>query len=236
MVHTPIQETTVDLRVPHLCRYILPVLPQCRPGPGAGCLAVQAVPDLFLQLLVELLQGSDLVTVLQQTAVEGVEVGLVASLSRLGHHGHAGAPQALEEDAADTQSSSGDTCTQAAGAASRGHAHKHTPWCTGAPHSHSAYATRPLGGRLAQEGGSASWKRHCFCVVVVAAMMETVVVVVVASYSPMDIASTKPLCPALSETASPPSTCLFMVRWASGKQSPLFPSCCLLWHCHRDLA
>lgn len=226
----------VIFSVPHLRRDVLPVLPQGRPGPGTGRLAVQAVPDLLLQLLVELLQGSDLVPVLQQAAVEGVEVGLVASLPRLGHHGHTGAPQALEEDAADAQSPAGDAGAQAAGAASWGHAHKHAPRCAGAPHSHSADATWPLGGRLAQEGGSASRKRHCFCVLAVAAMMEAVAVVMVAIYSPMDIAATKPLCPALSETASLPSTCLFMVRWASGKQSPLFPFCCLQWHCDRDLA
>lgn len=139
---------------------ILPVLLQAAPRPGARGFTIQTVSDLFLQLLVELFQSVNFITVLQQARVEAVEAKLVASVTGLGHHGDAGAPEALQEHAADAQSSSGHASAQAAGSAGGSHPYEHTPGCGGPCRAHAAHTARPLVSSLAQEGRSASWHRH----------------------------------------------------------------------------
>ncbi len=139
---------------------ILPVLFQDSPCPGADGFTIQAVSDLFLQLLIELLQSVNFIAVFQEARIEALEAKLVASISGLGHHRNTAASKAMHKHAADAQSSAGHACTQVACSSGGSHAYKHSPRCRGACCTHTAHTAGPLGSSLAQEGGSASWQRH----------------------------------------------------------------------------
>lgn len=113
---------------------------------------------MLLQLLVDLLEGSHLLDVLHQAAVQALVGERPALLQPRGQgHGGAGAAQALEEDAADAQGSAGHTGAQAAHSSGGHGAHVDAGGSRQAPHAHAAPGPcRALrrGGRglLPQEG------------------------------------------------------------------------------------
>lgn len=99
----------------HLMVNCLPVLPQRSPAAHTGRFLVQVDSDVFLQLLVDLLESSHLLDVLHQADIQAL-IGETPALLQPRGKGHSGggAAQTLEEDAADAQGSAGHSGAQAA--------------------------------------------------------------------------------------------------------------------------